>query len=654
MAEHENHLDQLVGEYRLLRQLGKGSFGVVYLAEHLHHHSQAAVKLLRSHLTDPQDFKAFLKEARMIRLCHPHIVLLLDFGLMRDNTAYLVMEYAQGGTLRQHCSKGTKLPYEMLDRYLRQLASALQYAHDHRVIHRDVKPENVLLRADGTLLLSDFGIAKVLEQSSLMSMPTPGTPAYMAPEQSRGRPCPASDQYALAVMAYEWLAGRLPFQGAALEMMLQHRVDEPPSLLKFSPEVPVQVEQVVMQALAKTPEERFSTIEQFAEALHAALQIPSATHGTTPPRDELERSSPNIMVSQPLIPSSPPHEPRMTHDPVNLSASSLVSSPQAIDVERLSESSFHAPSAAEIPATPLLGKQPSESQVQRIRAGGTQDTPDSLPVELSSQSSSAGDGPPITQNSPTGTSQPFPGHDETIIPRARNKRFMARLLVIPFVCLILLVSLLGGGAWIFLRQQYLFIPSPAPATGSDFSHATATVAVTNTAVATSVASAPATPKSIAPPNAATPTPTVLQTTTIDDSVMGTGLNQFTYVGRGWIHRRLACPGSDDCGNIPPYDDTQSVDSTANDFVTLTFSGVQIKFYGVVNVTYGIGALSIDGGTQTMVDFYASTHEGNQLLWTSPTLPAGMHTFKLRVTGSKDPKASGSGAPIAVDRVDILG
>src|SRR5437879_4216245 len=108
MAEQQEHLDQHVGEYCLLHQLGKGSFGAVYLTEHRHNHSQAAVKLLRFHLTSPEDFKEFLNEARTIRLRHEHIVPLLDFGLTRDNTAYLVMEYAEGGTLRQHCPKGTK------------------------------------------------------------------------------------------------------------------------------------------------------------------------------------------------------------------------------------------------------------------------------------------------------------------------------------------------------------------------------------------------------------------------------------------------------------------------------------------------------------------------------------------------------------------
>src|SRR6266571_3805490 len=297
MAEQKEHLGQQVGEYRLLHQIGKGSFGAVYLAKYLHGNSHAAVKLLRLQLTSREDLKDFLNEARtMMRLRHPHIVPLLDFGLTRDDTPYLVMEYAAGGTLRQHYPKGTKLPLETIDTYVTQLASALQYAHDHHVIHRDVKPENVLLRTNGTILLSDFGIAKVLEHNSFVSLHTQvGTPAYMAPEQSQGKPCPASDQYALAVIVYEWLAGRLPFQGAPLEVMLQHRVDTPPSLQALRPELPLQVEQVVLQALAKVPEKRFSTVKQFSEVLHAALRVPSSTDLMTQWSDKTSYILPAVM-----------------------------------------------------------------------------------------------------------------------------------------------------------------------------------------------------------------------------------------------------------------------------------------------------------------------------------------------------------------------
>jgi serine/threonine protein kinase len=180
----------------------------VHLAEHLHEHTQAAVKVLSIPLTKPEDFKDFLNEVRAVLLRHPHIVPLLDFGISRGDLPFLVMEYAPKGTLRDRHPKGECVALSTIVSYVDQLAPALQYAHDHRVIHRDIKPENILVRADGTLMVSDFGIAKLLEQSVLMSVQTPvGTPVYMAPEQHMGHPCFASDQYSLAVVIYEWICG---------------------------------------------------------------------------------------------------------------------------------------------------------------------------------------------------------------------------------------------------------------------------------------------------------------------------------------------------------------------------------------------------------------------------------------------------------------
>jgi outer membrane protein assembly factor BamB len=272
MVDQQSRIGQQIGEYRLLNRLGRGSFGLVYLAEHIHDGSQAAVKLLQLQLTRYEDLKGFLTEARTMRLHHPHIVTLLDFGLSHENIAYLVMEYATGGSLRNRHPSGTPLPLETINTYVAQLASALQYAHDHHVIHRDIKPQNILLRADDSLLLSDFGMAEVMEQSHVVTRSgLIGTPAYMAPEQSQGKPKPASDQYALAVLVYEWLTGRVPFQGSPQEVVEQHRLDMPPSLQKLRPELPPQVVQVVSQALAKKPGHRFDTVEQFAEALQIAL-----------------------------------------------------------------------------------------------------------------------------------------------------------------------------------------------------------------------------------------------------------------------------------------------------------------------------------------------------------------------------------------------
>jgi len=157
-----------------------------------------------------------------MRLRHPHIVPLLDFGLSEHDLPFLVMEYVVGGTLRDRYPKGSRVPLNTVVALTAQLAAALQYAHDRHLMHRDVKPENMLCRTDDTVLLSDFGIASVAHASSSASayQSFGGTLPYMAPEQHAGKPRPASDQYALAVVVYEWLAGTRPFQGTVPEFNL--------------------------------------------------------------------------------------------------------------------------------------------------------------------------------------------------------------------------------------------------------------------------------------------------------------------------------------------------------------------------------------------------------------------------------------------------
>ena len=151
-------LGQYIDNYHLIRHLGAGAFGDVYLGKHIHDQSLVAVKLLM--LLD-EDWKAFVKEtSTAFRLKHPHIVQLLSFGVGTDDIAYLIMNYAPNGTLRDRHPKGSQLPLETVLSYLQPLTSALQYAQDQRVVHRDVKPENVLLGHQGEVLLSDFGIAR--------------------------------------------------------------------------------------------------------------------------------------------------------------------------------------------------------------------------------------------------------------------------------------------------------------------------------------------------------------------------------------------------------------------------------------------------------------------------------------------------------------
>src|SRR5437764_13134562 len=216
----------------------------------------AAIKVLHVQM-DPKRQEQFRREARTIgHLHHPHIVQVLDFGL-HDRTPYLVMEYAPGGTLRSHHPKGTRLSLEQIVTSVKEIASALDYAHQQRVIHRDVKPDNLLLNAKDEVMLSDFGLSVVQRtlDSLSMSNPAAGTPLYMAPEQIQHQPCAASDQYALGIMVYEWLCGEPPFRGSLFEVFSHHLYQPPPSLCERVPNLPVTVEEAVFKALAKNPEQ---------------------------------------------------------------------------------------------------------------------------------------------------------------------------------------------------------------------------------------------------------------------------------------------------------------------------------------------------------------------------------------------------------------
>src|SRR3989440_4619928 len=258
-----DRVGQQLGNYQLMRLLGEGGFAEVYLGEHIHLGTQAAIKVLHTQLTS-DDVDKFRTEARTIaRLIHPHIVRVLEFGV-EGKTPFLVMDYAPNGTLRQRHPKGVTLPLPTIVSYVKQVAEALQYAHDEKVIHRDIKPENMLLGRRNDILLSDFGIALVAQSSRYQStQEMAGTMAYMAPEQIQGKPRPASDQYSLGIVVYEWLSGNRPFHGSLIELVGQHLSVPPPSLLEKKPTIPSAVEQMVLTTLAKDPKERFGSLQAF-------------------------------------------------------------------------------------------------------------------------------------------------------------------------------------------------------------------------------------------------------------------------------------------------------------------------------------------------------------------------------------------------------
>ena len=293
-----------IGNYRLQRLLGRGGFADIYLGEHVYLKSLAALKILRMSLSE-EERTAFLKEAQtLIQLVHPNIVRILDFAVDNDQP-YLVMDYAPNGSLRERYPSGSRLPLSSIIPYVAQVASALQFAHDKGFVHRDVKPENMLLGSHSEVLLSDFGISVFASRTepqyttNHIAHSVAGTSRYMAPEQLQGHPQPASDQYALGVVVYEWLCGTSPYHGTLIEVAMQHLTMPPPSLRKLLPELPTTIDEVVVRALAKEPEQRFAHVQHFAEALQKAA-LAYSTPLTFPAPVEEPIVAQNVLRTKPI------------------------------------------------------------------------------------------------------------------------------------------------------------------------------------------------------------------------------------------------------------------------------------------------------------------------------------------------------------------
>ena len=278
-----------LGRYHLMRLLGSGGMGEVYLAEDARIEQQVAIKVLRtasgySNAAAKEVARQFQREAKVIaKLDHPHILPLFDYGEAKVNgmtLTYLVMPYRKEGSfvdwLNEHRDTSILFPQE-IGHFLAQAADALQHAHDRQIIHQDIKPSNFLIRSKKDapnrpdLLLADFGVAKLSSVTASMNFIVRGTSTYMAPEQWMGQPVPGSDQYALAIMIYELLTGQLPFQGRPEQVMYQHLnvQPEPPSILNSN--IYNDIDKVILTALEKKPENRFSTVSAFANAYQQAL-----------------------------------------------------------------------------------------------------------------------------------------------------------------------------------------------------------------------------------------------------------------------------------------------------------------------------------------------------------------------------------------------
>ena len=263
-----------LGQYEVQDFIGQGAMGLVYRAYHQQLERTGAVKVLQALTPDADTTARFRHEAQAIaQLRHPNIVNVYDFGEYLG-TPYMVVEYVPGGSLADRLSEG-HLDQVAALKYLRGIAAGLDYAHGVGIIHRDVKPANVLLEKDNTPVLADFGLAKLAQGSSIKSMTgvTTGTPAYMAPEQVTGSNAgPAADRYSLATIAYEMFAGVIPFDGEGLMELLYahvHRDPVPPSAHNDS--LNPQVDAVILRGLAREPSARWESCTAFVDALAAAL-----------------------------------------------------------------------------------------------------------------------------------------------------------------------------------------------------------------------------------------------------------------------------------------------------------------------------------------------------------------------------------------------
>lgn len=273
--------ERLIGsrvlEFELTSVIGAGGMSVVYRARHRVTHQEVAIKMLPPELAVHEELKArFVEEARVLALLdHPSIVALNNF-VEAGGRLCLVMQFVDGVTFEHKIVGVGKVPWPEVLHVGVEVLKALEYAHARQVIHRDIKPSNVIVRSDGTVKVTDFGIAKILGASRLTGTgQTMGTVRYMSPEQVRGREVDArSDQYSLAVTLFEALAGRTPFEGEnQFDIMQQHLNRRMPALASLGAQVPAPVEKALQRAMEKDPGDRFTDAAEFRAALEAALAL---------------------------------------------------------------------------------------------------------------------------------------------------------------------------------------------------------------------------------------------------------------------------------------------------------------------------------------------------------------------------------------------
>ncbi len=288
-----------IGRYHILEQLGEGGMATVYKAYDTHLEAEVAVKVIRTDELPPKvlarALKRFEREAKALaRLNHPNIVKVTDYGEY-EGQPYLVMPYLTGGTLKERLKKTERMPWQEAARLLVPIAKALDYAHKRGMIHRDVKPSNILITETGEPMLTDFGVAKILDDEATLDLTgtnmAVGTPEYMAPEQVTAKTVDhRADIYALGVVFYEMVTGRKPFQAdTPMAVLFKHASEPLPRPTMYAPRLPKAVEQALLKALAKKPENRYQSMGEMAVALERLLQGKTASTKPHRQKPKMER-----------------------------------------------------------------------------------------------------------------------------------------------------------------------------------------------------------------------------------------------------------------------------------------------------------------------------------------------------------------------------
>jgi len=265
-----------LGKYQIGERLGRGNMAEVYKAFHPYLERHVAVKVLHHFLSEGENFLVrFQREAKAIAaLEHPNIIRIYDIDI-EDKLYYMVMEFIEGDTLKNYLAQSEKpLPIPEVAYIFREIASALNYAHQQGMLHRDIKPANILLGKDGRVVLADFGIARILSDTQFTATGAlVGTPAYMSPEQGRGTSVSAgSDIFALGILLYEMLTGKIPFDAdTPMDIIRQHVHVSLPSPRAIRHDMPKALEEVIVRATQKDPRHRFQTVTEMVDALDAAL-----------------------------------------------------------------------------------------------------------------------------------------------------------------------------------------------------------------------------------------------------------------------------------------------------------------------------------------------------------------------------------------------